>query len=114
MASYGTKAHIRVKTIPSLVGRVSLLLANCFLSVRFRSIGLQTPLNTSQKSRAGTRMNLGVKKIEGDLAGYGFMQNPMGLLCRLFKCTLFTRIKEEGINVYFVKTPVEFGLTGEV
>ena len=26
----------------------------------------------------------------------------------------FTRIKEEGINVFYVKTPIEFGLTGEV
>ena len=26
---------------------------------------------------------------------------------------LFTRLKEEGINIFFVKTPIEFGMTGE-
>ena len=26
---------------------------------------------------------------------------------------LFARIKEEGINIFFVKTPIEFGMTGE-
>lgn len=25
---------------------------------------------------------------------------------------LFARIKEEGVNVFFVKTPIEFGMTG--
>ena len=27
---------------------------------------------------------------------------------------LFARIKEEGVNVFFVKTPIEFGMTGEL
>lgn len=27
---------------------------------------------------------------------------------------LFARIKEAGVNVFFVKTPIEFGMTGEL
>ena len=26
---------------------------------------------------------------------------------------LFTRLKEEKINIFFVKTPIEYGMTGE-
>lgn len=26
---------------------------------------------------------------------------------------LFTRLKEEGINIFYVKTPIEYGMTGE-
>ena len=26
---------------------------------------------------------------------------------------LFTRLQEEGINIFYVKTPIEFGMTGE-
>ena len=27
---------------------------------------------------------------------------------------LFARLKEEGINIFFVKTPIEFGMTGDL
>jgi PII-like signaling protein len=27
---------------------------------------------------------------------------------------LFARLKEEGINVFYVKTPIEFGMTGDL
>lgn len=27
---------------------------------------------------------------------------------------LFARIKDEGVNVFFMKTPIEFGMTGEL
>lgn len=26
---------------------------------------------------------------------------------------LFVRLKEEGVNIFYVKTPIEFGMTGE-
>ena len=26
---------------------------------------------------------------------------------------LFMRLKEEGVNIFYVKTPIEFGMSGE-
>ncbi|OGR19219.1 MAG: hypothetical protein A2X81_09240 [Desulfobacterales bacterium GWB2_56_26] len=35
-------------------------------------------------------------------------------VCEADAARLFARLKEEGINIFFVKSPIEFGMTGDL